>query len=69
MDLCEIARNSVIQCGWDYATKKDWIGDYYDIKEGEESNDIYKTNVPNTRIQFRYLLLNEEREFIKANGN
>jgi len=64
VDLCEIARNSVLQCGWDEVTKQRWIGQHYNTKEGAEANDIYRTNVPNTRLQFRHYLLTEERAFV-----
>lgn len=68
IDLCEIARNSVKQCGWDHATKQEWIGKHYDDRHGAESNDIMRTNVPNARVQFRYFLWNEEREFVENAG-
>eukprot|EP01084_Bolivina_argentea_P036376 67311_1 len=71
IDLCEIARNSVLQCGWDRKTKEEWIGKNYMNNNdncGSKCNDIYRTNVPNSRIQFRYLLLKEEKIFIKSRG-
>eukprot|EP01083_Nonionella_stella_P024731 68183_1 len=68
IDLCEIARNSVLQSGWDHKTKKQWIGKHYHDKKGILSNDIYHTNVPEARIQFRHFLLCEERTFIESFG-
>eukprot|EP01083_Nonionella_stella_P033266 91079_1 len=68
IDLCEIARNSVLQCGWDEDTKKEWIGTDYQTKKGAAANDICRTNVPNSRIQFRHLMLKEEQTFIESHG-
>eukprot|EP00297_Palpitomonas_bilix_P002600 CAMPEP_0113911350 /NCGR_PEP_ID=MMETSP0780_2-20120614/28150_1 /TAXON_ID=652834 /ORGANISM="Palpitomonas bilix" /LENGTH=761 /DNA_ID=CAMNT_0000907843 /DNA_START=56 /DNA_END=2339 /DNA_ORIENTATION=- /assembly_acc=CAM_ASM_000599 len=50
-DLCEIARNSVIQSGFEHELKVKWIGDYH--KPGVEGNSTSLTNVPLIRTQFR----------------
>lgn len=62
VDQCELARNSVIQSNFNFEWKKEVIGNFY--KEGTESNDIVKTNVPNIRIHYRWLMLCRERELI-----
>ena len=59
-DMCEIARNSVLQSGWESQIKKRWLGDLYHIS-GPVGNDIHKTNVPNIRLGYRYQTLMEER--------
>jgi AMP deaminase len=39
--MCELARNSVLQSGWEMQIKRHWLGDkwYY---PGVEGNDIVK---------------------------
>ncbi|KAG0174006.1 AMP deaminase [Apophysomyces sp. BC1015] len=58
-DMCELARNSVIQSGWETSIKKHWIGSDWE-KPGVEGNDMQKTNVPNIRVNFRHETLMEE---------
>lgn len=53
VDMCELARNSVLQSGFEGAIKKHWIGKEYDIP-GPNGNVVEKTNVPNVRMSFRY---------------
>eukprot|EP00472_Partenskyella_glossopodia_P008887 CAMPEP_0197527364 /NCGR_PEP_ID=MMETSP1318-20131121/21276_1 /TAXON_ID=552666 /ORGANISM="Partenskyella glossopodia, Strain RCC365" /LENGTH=761 /DNA_ID=CAMNT_0043081965 /DNA_START=14 /DNA_END=2296 /DNA_ORIENTATION=- len=62
-DLCEIARNSVLQCGFHPKFKAYWIGEKY-MKEGPEMNDVARTNVPDIRVMYRSELLNEERAYV-----
>lgn len=50
-DLCEIARNSVLQSGFPDECKKHWISEYF-WRQGPQSNDIFKTNVPNLRLRY-----------------
>lgn len=52
VDMCELARNSVLQSGFEAAIKKHWLGHDYQ-KPGPEGNEIEKTNVPNVRLAFR----------------
>jgi len=59
-DLCELARNSVYMSSFAHDVKKAWIGDNYLSKEGSESNDRSKTNVPNSRMDYRHQTLVEE---------
>eukprot|EP00698_Gefionella_okellyi_P012839 TRINITY_DN3486_c0_g1_i3.p2 TRINITY_DN3486_c0_g1~~TRINITY_DN3486_c0_g1_i3.p2 ORF type:complete len:376 (+),score=99.06 TRINITY_DN3486_c0_g1_i3:1397-2524(+) len=66
-DLCEIARNSCLQSGFEPLTKAYWLGENY-MSEGPSGNDIYKTNVPNIRLAFRHELLIGEKSLIRA-GN
>lgn len=58
-DMCELARNSVLQCGWEDKIKRHWIGKNY-TKPGVDGNDMGKTNVPNIRVDYRYEALLEE---------
>ena len=52
-DLCEIARNSVLQSGFPHQCKVHWIGQSYWL-QGPDGNDINKTNVPDVRLRFRH---------------
>lgn len=68
VDMCELARNSVLQSGWESSIKKHWIGESFD-KNGIEGNDVEKTNVPNIRINYRYETLNTELELLDYYSN
>ncbi|AET39192.1 AMP deaminase Ecym_4113 [Eremothecium cymbalariae DBVPG len=63
VDMCELARNSVLQSGWEVRIKKHWIGKHFD-EEGTQGNDVEKTNVPNIRINYRHETLSTELELI-----
>jgi hypothetical protein len=57
--MCELARNSVIQSGWEMKIKQHWIGKKW-YQPGPSGNDMQKTNVSNIRLAFRYETLKEE---------
>lgn len=60
--MCEIARNSVLQSGFEPRFKAHWLGSKY-WEKGIVGNDIRCTNVPDIRVQFRWdLLLNEHQQ-------
>ncbi|XP_009330201.1 PREDICTED: AMP deaminase 1 isoform X4 [Pygoscelis adeliae] len=52
-DMCEIARNSVLQCGLSHEEKAKFLGENYQ-EEGPQGNDIRKTNVAQIRMAYRY---------------
>lgn len=62
-DVCEIARNSVVQSGLSHEEKKHFIGNNY-LKEGSEGNDIRRSNVAQIRMAYRYETLCNELSFI-----
>ncbi|XP_047231307.1 AMP deaminase 2 isoform X1 [Girardinichthys multiradiatus] len=62
-DMCELARNSVLMSGFSHKVKSCWLGPNY-IKEGQESNDIRRTNVPDIRVAYRYETMCEELNLI-----
>ncbi|XP_069760089.1 AMP deaminase 3-like isoform X2 [Narcine bancroftii] len=62
-DLCEIARNSVLQSGLSHQEKQCFLGMNY-LKDGPEGNDIRKTNVAQIRMAFRYETLSNELSFL-----
>lgn len=64
VDMCELARNSVLQSGWEAQIKSHWVGKDFE-KEGVEGNDVEKTNVPDIRINYRYETLSTELELVE----
>ena len=63
VDMCELARNSVLQSGFEHTLKQRWLGpDYHHL--GESANNVAKTNVPNVRVAFRQSTLLEELSMI-----
>ncbi|CRG95019.1 AMP deaminase, putative [Plasmodium gallinaceum] len=64
VDLSEIARNSVIQSGFEPAFKKHWLGVHLDESLNFHNNPE-KTNIANTRMIYRKNTLEEENKNIK----
>ncbi|TNN00123.1 hypothetical protein fugu_011369 [Takifugu bimaculatus] len=62
-DLCEIARNSVVQSGLSHQEKKHFIGPNY-LEEGPAGNDIRRTNVAHIRVAYRHETLCNELSFL-----
>ncbi|XP_057189109.1 AMP deaminase 3 isoform X3 [Triplophysa rosa] len=62
-DVCEIARNSVLQSGLSHEDKKHFIGANY-LKDGPEGNDIRRTNVAQIRMAYRHETLCNELSFL-----
>ncbi|GMT32772.1 hypothetical protein PFISCL1PPCAC_24069, partial [Pristionchus fissidentatus] len=58
-DMCELARNSVVQSGFEDKVKVHWLGPAYK-EEGVRGNDIQRTNVPDIRVSFRHEALVDE---------
>ncbi|CAK9440635.1 uncharacterized protein LODBEIA_P46550 [Lodderomyces beijingensis] len=63
VDMCELARNSCLQSGWEDSIKRHWLGKEY-MKGGVEGNDIEKTNVPDIRVGFREDTLKSEQHLV-----
>ncbi|KLO14771.1 AMP deaminase [Schizopora paradoxa] len=64
--LAELARNSVIQSGFEMEIKRHWLGQKWYLP-GAAGNDINKTNVPDIRLAFRHETLLEELRIIRDN--
>ncbi|XP_028304062.1 AMP deaminase 3-like isoform X1 [Gouania willdenowi] len=62
-DLCEIARNSVLQSGLSHQEKKHFIGSNY-LQDGPEGNAIERTNVAQIRMAYRHETLCNELSFL-----
>lgn len=63
VDMCELARNSVVMSGFPKWVKKHWLGTNYK-KEGLVGNDVKRTNVPDIRVAFRYETLTHELKLL-----
>ncbi|KAF8443038.1 hypothetical protein L210DRAFT_3643926 [Boletus edulis BED1] len=61
--LAELARNSVVQSGFEMELKRHWLGQEWYLA-GAAGNDIHKTNVPDVRLAYRHQTLVEELEMI-----
>lgn len=59
VDMCELARNSVLMSGFSHEVKMYWLGPSYQ-ESGVAGNDIRRTNVPAIRIAYRSEALQEE---------
>ncbi|GAU89051.1 hypothetical protein RvY_01647 [Ramazzottius varieornatus] len=58
-DLCELAKNSVLQSGFSHELKCSWLGPNY-LEEGVPGNDISRNNVPDIRVAYRHETLLDE---------
>jgi len=61
VDMCELAKNSVKQSGYEFSVKQQWLGPSFHIP-GAGGNTMVKTNVPDRREEFRFRTLLEEQE-------
>lgn len=59
VDMCELAKHSVEQSGFEHAVKQRWLGANYHLP-GVAGNDMSKVNVPNIREAFRHETLQAE---------
>ncbi|TYZ67790.1 hypothetical protein PybrP1_005565 [[Pythium] brassicae (nom. inval.)] len=64
-DICEIARSSVLQSGFEHEFKEHYLGKNYQLP-GAQGNDIRMTNVPDIRVSYRHETLQSELEFIQS---
>jgi AMP deaminase len=59
VDMCELAKHSVDQSGFELQLKQRWLGKYCYLP-GVLGNDVAKCNVPNVREAFRHETLKAE---------
>jgi AMP deaminase len=59
VDMCELAKHSVDQSGFELSLKRRWLGKYCYLP-GVLGNDVAKCNVPNIREAFRHETLKAE---------
>ncbi|KAF7506951.1 putative zinc finger protein [Endocarpon pusillum] len=63
VDMCELAKHSVDQSGFELSLKQRWLGKYCYLP-GALGNDVAKCNVPDVRESFRHETLKAEHSFI-----
>lgn len=59
VDMCELAKHSVDQSGFEHTVKRRWLGQSYYLP-GVLGNDVAKCNVPDIREAFRHETLLQE---------
>lgn len=59
VDMCELAKHSVEQSGFEHQMKQRWLGQNYHLP-GVSGNDTAKVNVPDIREAFRHETLQQE---------
>lgn len=64
VDMCELAKNSVKQSGYEHIIKQHWLGPNYNLP-GIQGNTIAKSNVPNIRESYRHETLIQELSMIE----
>ncbi|KAI9797148.1 MAG: hypothetical protein M1825_006252 [Sarcosagium campestre] len=63
VDMCELAKNSVTQSGFEHAIKQKWLGqDFQHV--GVAGNTMAKSNVPDIRVDFRHATLSQELNMV-----
>ncbi|KAJ5563843.1 AMP deaminase [Penicillium frequentans] len=63
VDMCELAKHSVIQSGFELSLKKRWLGSNCNLP-GFAGNNVAKSNVPEIREAFRHETLQSELSLI-----
>ncbi|KAF2001253.1 AMP deaminase [Amniculicola lignicola CBS 123094] len=63
VDMCELAKHSVEQSGFEHGIKQRFLGANYNLP-GVAGNDMAKSNVPSIREAFRHETLTQEFEMI-----
>ncbi|PKX90257.1 putative AMP deaminase [Aspergillus novofumigatus IBT 16806] len=64
VDMCELAKHSVEQSGFELSLKKRWLGANCSLR-GVAGNNVAKSNVPDIREQFRHETLLGELALIE----
>lgn len=59
VDMCELAKNSVLQSGFEHALKQRWLGPDFSLP-GVMGNNVAKSNVPDIREAYRHETLMQE---------
>ncbi|KAH7372364.1 hypothetical protein BKA66DRAFT_177870 [Pyrenochaeta sp. MPI-SDFR-AT-0127] len=63
VDMCELAKHSVEQSGFEHMVKQKWLGSNYHLP-GVAGNDMARSNVPSVREAFRHETLMGELAMI-----
>lgn len=68
IDMCELAKHSVVQSGFEHSVKQRWLGQNFHLP-GVAGNDMAKVNVPNIREAFRHETWLQELAMIDRYAN
>ena len=68
VDMCELAKHSVVQSGFEHGVKQRWLGQGYHLP-GVAGNNMAKVNVPNIREAFRHETWVQELAMIERYTN
>ncbi|KAF2724465.1 AMP deaminase [Polychaeton citri CBS 116435] len=68
VDMCELAKHSVVQSGFEHSVKQRWLGEHYRYP-GVSGNDVAKVNVPDLREDFRHETWLQEMSMINRYSN
>ncbi|KAK9359563.1 hypothetical protein V1504DRAFT_441215 [Lipomyces starkeyi] len=60
VDMCELAKNSVLQSGFEAAIKSHWLGKDF-MLPGVLGNRVEKSNVPSVRVDYRFQTYQQEK--------
>lgn len=63
-DVCEVSRNSILQCGFRQRVKTSWLGPLYFL-HSSAGNVLTKSHIPNSRVGFRYEVYQDECSYIE----
>ncbi|SLM40687.1 amp deaminase 3 [Lasallia pustulata] len=63
VDMCELAKKSVLQSGFEHTLKQRWLGQDFHLP-GVLGNNVAKSNVPNIREAYRHETLLQELSMI-----
>ncbi|KAI0398408.1 hypothetical protein F5Y17DRAFT_410377 [Xylariaceae sp. FL0594] len=63
VDMCELAKNSVKQSGYEHSVKQLWLGENFHLP-GAQGNKMIKTNIPDRREEYRHETWVEEHRMI-----
>nr|CCC94980.1 putative AMP deaminase [Trypanosoma congolense IL3000] len=68
VDMCEIAKNSILMSGFPSYRKKEWLGDLYTLRSAA-GNDRRLSRIPHSRCTFRYEVYMEEINYLEARAS
>ncbi|KAK7202502.1 AMP deaminase [Myxozyma melibiosi] len=63
VDMCELAKNSVLQSGFEAAVKEHWLGQGFDLP-GSLGTHVEKSNVPAVRVDYRQMAHDQELSLV-----
>eukprot|EP00997_Jenningsia_sp_PLL12_P003050 NODE_154_length_2354_cov_70.266377_g134_i0.p1 GENE.NODE_154_length_2354_cov_70.266377_g134_i0~~NODE_154_length_2354_cov_70.266377_g134_i0.p1 ORF type:complete len:476 (-),score=189.58 NODE_154_length_2354_cov_70.266377_g134_i0:234-1661(-) len=65
IDMCEIARNSVLQSGYGHLIKEKWLGRLYFLSSSL-GNNTKLSHVPDIRVAYRFEVYHDECNYLES---